>query len=82
MGFQSTRPLRGATSGIILDYVTIEFQSTRPLRGATSVRFCLSAFAFYFNPRAPCGARRTRDGETRHSKKFQSTRPLRGATSV
>ena len=57
------------------------FQSTRPLRGATARRWTLSATATYFNPRAPCGARRSmraifgwKRGE------FQPTRPLRGAT--
>ena len=34
------------------------FQSTRPLRGATPRDACLLALTRYFNPRAPCGARR------------------------
>ena len=37
-GFQSTRPLRGATPELYGCYDTFAFQSTRPLRGATSVR--------------------------------------------
>ncbi len=40
--FQSTPPLRGATSGGITMLVIDEFQSTPPLRGATSHRFHLS----------------------------------------
>ena len=33
------------------------FQPTRPLRGATSLIPEVLRIAFYFNPRAPCGAR-------------------------
>ena len=33
--FQSTRPVRGATSGIGISSAAIVFQSTRPVRGAT-----------------------------------------------
>ena len=35
------------------------FQSTRPLRGATYARMDRQAYGVHFNPRAPCGARRT-----------------------
>ena len=34
------------------------FQPTRPLRGATVSKLLLKEFYKYFNPRAPCGARR------------------------
>ena len=36
----------------------------------------------YFNPRAPCGARRLSRLVRRMQEVFQSTRPLRGATSL
>ena len=36
----------------------------------------------YFNPRAPCGARRTEHGEAVIREKFQSTRPVWGATKA
>ena len=36
----------------------MEFQSTRPMRGATNSSFQRYFFCHYFNPRAPCGARR------------------------
>ena len=36
--------------------------------------------ACYFNPRAPCGARRGDIDEVFPEEKFQSTRPVRGAT--
>ena len=58
--FQSTRPVRGATHpllrGIYWGYL---FQSTRPVRGATSSIFATVSSPGGFNPRAPCGARRT-----------------------
>ena len=60
MGFQSTRPLRGATPALqAVMRAGMEFQSTRPLRGATwrDGRCCY--YVDYFNPRAPCGARRS-----------------------
>ena len=57
--FQPTRPLRGATiNGLELSDVE-KFQPTRPLRGATFIAWLLSGVALYFNPRAPCGARRS-----------------------
>ena len=80
LGFQPTRPLRGATVVWEWEQRTGIFQPTRPLRGATSREgftcFCqgISTHAplagrdrrisrttprhSYFNPRAPCGARR------------------------
>ena len=36
------------------------FQSTRPMRGATAPLPRVSRWRGYFNPRAPCGARRAR----------------------
>ena len=36
-GFQSTRPLRGATTICYNGYINRRFQSTRPLRGATPI---------------------------------------------
>ena len=79
--FQSTRPLRGATSqssGYLWD---AGFQSTRPLRGATPAHRLRKAGGRDFNPRAPCGARLGDVNITRIDLLFQSTRPLRGATS-
>ena len=57
--FQSTRPVRGATL-IILNSgaASRRFQSTRPVRGATSPVLPQAYNLVYFNPRAPCGARR------------------------
>ena len=101
--FQSTRPMRGATSRACFKPCRIVFQSTRPMRGATLVlgyplgAEVISIHAphagrdkaaaekmekgFYFNPRAPCGARLSRDIPSPSTSPFQSTRPMRGATN-
>ena len=79
--FQSTRPVRGAMPifprcgvdrlisihapragrdamfGNMQTESTL-FQSTRPVRGATTARLARITPSWYFNPRAPCGARR------------------------
>ena len=56
--FQSTRPMRGATAAQHDVDSHQEFQSTRPMRGATCRREFWMQEVEYFNPRAPCGARR------------------------
>ena len=55
--FQSSRPLRGATSLFYLIPAVSVFQSSRPLRGATGLFLRNGNLPGYFNPRAPCGAR-------------------------
>ena len=58
VGFQSTRPIRGATA-VLLYRITLSnsFQSTRPIRGATTGHLCNQRLRNNFNPRAPYGAR-------------------------
>ena len=65
--FQSTHPLRGATALIRSGAFTEKiFQSTHPLRGATLCYRLDGKPARYFNPRTPCGVRRSaRSTETR-----------------
>ena len=60
----------------------ILFQSTRPMRGATTAEHRPSTSQSYFNPRAPCGARRFRLANAIKHLLFQSTRPMRGATPM
>ena len=60
----------------------IEFQSGHPVRGATRPQRPRKALCPNFNPRAPCGARRTEHGEAVIREKFQSTRPVWGATKA
>ena len=56
--FQSTCPMRGTTSAILISILDVSaFQSTCPMRG-TTVSNHASRRSRYFNPRAPCGARR------------------------
>ena len=55
--FQSTRPVRGATSSALISLPDASFQSTRPVRGATSSTCSTAWKRNCFNPRAPCGAR-------------------------
>ena len=57
------------------------FQPTRPLRGATTRHIQRFARTLYFNPRAPCGARRSLGWVISSTSIFHPTRPLRGATA-
>ena len=61
-GFQSTRPVRGATQLFHLRFWIALFQSTRPVRGATRSACRWRRSRRHFNPRAPCGARRAATG--------------------
>ena len=79
--FQSTRPVWGATFGMPVAAISSSFQSTRPVWGAT-LRGCHTHRAeLYFNPRAPCGARRHLAQGRSETFTFQSTRPVWGATA-
>ena len=73
--FQSTRPMRGATTQLIDSSVT------RPMRGATTQLIDSSTKTTNFNPRAPCGARLPYLLSAMRGSEFQSTRPMRGATT-
>ncbi len=80
--FQSTLPLRGATSDVperIQDQV---FQSTLPLRGATGIKALSFEIIANFNPRSPYGERHLSFCCILHKQRFQSTLPLRGATAI
>ena len=80
-GFQSTRPLRGATVGVNFDCEhNRRFQSTRPLRGAT--RLSCDLYDLYaISIHAPLAGRDELQAQmTSRRGVFQSTRPLRGAT--
>ena len=57
-GFQSTRPLRGATCGnfLVSGYLYISIHA--PLAGRDAIQYIEIFLVTYFNPRAPCGARR------------------------
>ena len=80
--FQSTRPLRGATSLPSLQIrARPSFQSTRPLRGATCSGHAGISLVALISIHAPLAGRDSAGLIFRLSlPSFQSTRPLRGAT--
>ena len=79
--FQSTRPVWGATIMFCEAHKDAHrFQSTRPVWGATLCERLLSTSTWYFNPRAPCGARLLVEFTAKITAIFQSTRPVWGAT--
>ena len=76
--FQPTRPLRGATKMTLESKAMELFQPTRPLRGATLPNHVLQAPFSYFNPRAPCGARRRWRRISCRSLRISTHAPLAG----
>ena len=76
--FQPTRPLRGATQVSSFIPEPIGFQPTRPLRGATAARAGSLWTTSHFNPRAPCGARRSTFGHWEMDSVISTHAPLAG----
>ena len=58
------------------------FQPTRPLRGATSASIIASCGNWNFNPRAPCGARRTKQKVICSPVDISTHAPLAGRDSL
>ena len=56
-GFQSTHPLRGATSWELWDRLSAAISIHAPLAGRDAAAVLNRRIYPYFNPRAPCGAR-------------------------
>ena len=80
--FQSTRPVRGATSFVEPTYAQLKISIHAPRAGRDCTSGFLTGTSQNFNPRAPCGARRTREPIWIGVTTFQSTRPVRGATDT
>ncbi len=81
MAFQSTRPVRGATSpGSPSAWNQTDFNPRAPCGARRGCRRRRSPASRNFNPRAPCRARRKHVAMGTLFPKFQSTRPVRGAT--
>ena len=59
---------------------TVQFQSTLPVWGATQQVRGIGDIKKNFNPRSPCGERRTRGARCAVGAGFQSTLPVWGAT--
>ena len=57
--FQSTRPVWGATPGAVIVRVASNISIHAPRVGRDRAAFARLTVCAYFNPRAPCGARRT-----------------------
>ena len=78
--FQSTRPTRGATmaEGRTAGAGAVSIHAPHAGRDRAGRRHRCTLCCF--NPRAPRGARRGRDGMRKIEQVFQSTRPTRGAT--
>ncbi len=80
--FQSTRPVRGATMQMRTQCL-MQCVSIHAPRAGRDWRKSLIIFTFLrFNPRAPCGARRSSTVVHNGFDMFQSTRPVRGATQM
>ncbi len=79
--FQSTRPMRGATIPAADVWAAIGISIHAPHAGRDEIWGLPIYNGKYFNPRAPCGARRLTEDDWRAFAEFQSTRPMRGATT-
>ena len=80
MRFQSTHPLRGATACVASVTSNSSISIHAPLAGCDCRSKDRRSSVYYFNPRTPCGVRRSCPRRSRRPRSFQSTHPLRGAT--
>ena len=81
--FQSTLPMRGATWRYIFRVVVSSISIHAPHAGSDMVHCGTHRKELYFNPRSPCGERRSSSMSLIFSSsKFQSTLPMRGATAL
>ncbi len=80
--FQSTRPVRGATTGQAQPAGPAAVSIHAPRAGRDDYAGPSTTRTSGFNPRAPCGARRWCRAAKFPSRPFQSTRPVRGATEM
>ena len=80
--FQSTHPLRGATGLFPEKYAAFQISIHAPLAGCDKAARHEQKSQPNFNPRTPCGVRRSDWGAAALPVTFQSTHPLRGATGL
>ena len=79
IGISTHAPLAGRDAGgKTASCGELIFQPTRPLRGATRKKVLFSASVTNFNPRAPCGARRSGRGCTGAVLPISTHAPLAG----
>ena len=83
LGFQSTRPVWGATIFMhSLEPSQSKISIHAPRVGRDPAMSPAAPILQHFNPRAPCGARHGMILFSALSSKFQSTRPVWGATTI
>ena len=58
----------------------LKFQSPPPMREATTIPLKMMPASLHFNPRLPCGRRRSSISMPGASRQFQSSPPMREAT--
>ena len=73
--FQPTRPLRGATVPSEDNFYSMRISTHAPLAGRDSPSKAYLSIFMDFNPRAPCGARRTLGGRTEDFTYFNPRAP-------
>ena len=78
--FQSTHPVRGATSRFPRQPSHRRISIHAPRAGCDLPEDFAALLLLDFNPRTPCGVRRSSQGSQHQDGKFQSTHPVRGAT--
>ena len=80
-GISIHAPRAGRDILIEVDGKTVVISIHAPHAGRDRKSYpCRMGGSTYFNPRAPCGARRQIHQDHRLTMEFQSTRPMRGAT--
>ena len=77
--FQSTLPLRGATSMLSIRYSDPPISIHAPLAGSDAMRGRDLGYIRNFNPRSPCGERRYQQYRQSESDKISIHAPLAGS---
>ena len=80
--FQSTHPMRGATTVDNGHLMTIPISIHAPHAGCDGKGFSSLLSYTDFNPRTPCGVRQLSLKRCSRRVEFQSTHPMRGATKL
>ena len=80
--FQSTRPSWGATHTLEYNFAAVSISIHAPRVGRDQADGADCTGDLHFNPRAPCGARRSSDTISIRASRFQSMRPVWGATRI
>ncbi len=79
--FQSTHPLRGATSRQLASTSHLRISIHAPLAGCDSIYRCFHPAEQHFNPRTPCGVRLSSSSANSISKLISIHAPLAGCDS-